>query len=73
MSDILPNDYARMDIEVVNHNDNGDLIARTIETRRHIAQAYTGTAPWGDAANPHFLRLKARAYTALAEYIEENA
>lgn len=72
MSAILSNDYANMTIEVVKTNPIGDLIARTVETHRHIAQAMTGSQGRGDSVDPTFLRLKARACEALANAIEEN-
>lgn len=70
MSAILPNDYGNMTIEVIEHSTNGDLIARTVETRRHIAIAHTGRPGYSDSSNPAFLRLEAKAYEALADAIE---
>lgn len=71
VSGILPNDYANMTIEVIEHSSNGDLIARTVETRRHIDIAHTGRCGYSDGTNPAFLRLRARALEALANKIEE--
>ncbi|MCW2092822.1 UNVERIFIED_ORG: hypothetical protein M2328_006102 [Rhodococcus erythropolis] len=72
MSDVLPNDYNNMTIEVIEHSSNGDLIARTVETRRHIDIAHTGRGGYSDGTNPAFLRLRARALEALAKRIEET-
>lgn len=72
MSRILPNDYANMTVEVIRTNPVGDLIARTVETHRHVAQAMTGSQGRGDSVDPTFLRLKARAYEALADELEES-
>lgn len=65
-----PHDYANMTVEVVAHSSNGDLIARTVETGRHLAISYIGSTGLGDTIDPAFLRLKAKAYMALADCIE---
>ncbi|MBT2266430.1 hypothetical protein [Rhodococcus erythropolis] len=72
MTDVAPNDYNNMTIEVTEHSTNGDLIARTVETRRHIDIAHTGRGGYSDGTNPTFLRLRARALEALANRIEET-